>query len=126
MSIITLLVVNLGGVASCVPFSKPFADYVQSGILGGSLRIKKSVVDRPDYPTGHALQSLARTGQHAGDGFLRIPEFNNAETIVTTGRHPFESPGLRRSSLGSDDMIIKQTTGFAVCSEPKSVAPAEV
>ena len=118
-SIFALLVVNLGVVAACIPFSKPFADYVQSGVLGGGLRINTSSLHSPEMTPGQGLQLSSRTRQHAGDGFLRIPDFGNAETVVTASRHSIGGTDQRSSDFSSDDMIIKQTTGFAVHSEPK-------
>ena len=118
-SIFALLVVNIGIVATCIPFSKPFADYCESGVLGGGLRIKTSSLPSSEVTPGQALQMSTRSRQHVGDGFLRIPDMSNAETIVTASRHDSEGTQQQGSNFSSDDMIIKQTTGFAVLSEPR-------
>ena len=117
--IITEIAVNLSVVTACVPFSKPFADGVQSGVLGGDIRFKKSAQGSLEDSTGHTLQSLSRARQRPGDGFLLIPESSNAETVVTTGTEPARDCLSESTSFGSDRMIIRQTTGFTVHSEQK-------
>ena len=115
--IITEIAVNLSVVIACVPFSKPFADDIQSGVLGGEIRFKEPA--QAEDSAGHTLQSLSRARQRHGDGFLLIPESNNAETVVTTGTGPARDGLLQSTSFGSDRLNIRQTTSFTVHSEQK-------
>lgn len=117
--IITEIAVNLSVVIACVPFSKPFADDIQSGVLGGEIRFKESAQGSSEDSAGHTLQSLSRARQRYGDGFLLIPESSNAETVVTTGTGPARDGLLQSTSFGSDRLNIRQTTSFAVHSEQK-------
>ena len=119
MSIFTILVVNQGVIAACIPFSKPFADYVQSGILGAGLRIKTAPQQSPNITRGQALELSSRPRQQGGARFLRIPDIGNAETLVMASKGHSEDPEFHEGSFGSDDMIIKQTREYAVHSEPQ-------
>ncbi|CAD6577570.1 MAG: hypothetical protein ASARMPRED_008324 [Alectoria sarmentosa] len=114
-SIITQLAMNLSVIVACVPFFKPVLDDVQSGLLGG-LRIKIAARSSPSNSTENILQILPRTRRRPGDKFLPIADFDT-ETIITGGKRSAESLTSHSNSIGSDEMIIKQTTSFTVHSE---------
>ena len=107
---------NLSVIVACIPFLKPFADDVQSGVL----RIKNSNQDPPDTMTGHALHMMPnRVQQGSGNDLYVVLESSNALTTVTSGDGLAQGSNSRRSSFSSDKMIIKQTRAFAVYSERK-------
>ena len=117
--VITEIAVNLSVVIACVPFSKPSTDSLQNGVWGGGIRFMKSTQVSREDSTGHTLQSLSRARQRSGDGFLPISESSNAETVVTTGTEPARDGLSESTRFGSDEMMIRQTTGFMVHSEQK-------
>ena len=91
--------------------------YVQSGILGAGLRIKTA--PQQSLTHGQALELSSRPKRQSGARFLRILDIGNAETLVTASKRHSEDPEFLKGSFGSDDMINKQTRGYAVHSEPQ-------
>ena len=95
---------NLSVIVACIPFLKPFADDVQSRVL----RIKSSKQDSPATTTRHALQKMPNRMQRGSDvGFQFVPKSGKAQTIITGGDGLVQGSKSRRSSFGSDKMIIK-------------------
>ncbi|KAL9069666.1 MAG: hypothetical protein Q9161_005366 [Pseudevernia consocians] len=85
-SIVSQLTMTLSVIVACIPFSKPVADDVQSGILD-NLRTNTMAHSSPkNDSTGHILQALPRTRRRPGDGFRRIADPKGTDNAVTTGK----------------------------------------
>ena len=111
MIVVTELAMNLGVFVACIPFIKPFVHDVQSGVL----RVKGSNGASLDTTTEHALHTVSTRTQHGRRSPLHMnPESSKTQTTVTSRDRHDQGPNSRRSSFGSNEMIIKQTRAFVV------------
>ena len=109
-SIVSQLTMNLSVIVACIPFSKPVADDVQSGILDNFRTNTMAHSSLNNDSTGHILQALPRTRRRPGDGFLLIADSQKTDHVVATGE---------RTDKSLDKLAIRQKTGFAVHTEDK-------